>query len=67
MAAECLVPDYIQPTQAKGCRSAAAVRDYMRLQCFTSFLAFAPGGLRLAIYQPSRPFVVESFGGRRDF
>jgi glyoxalase/bleomycin resistance protein/dioxygenase superfamily protein len=27
----------------------------------------APGGLRLAIYQPSRPFVVESFGGRRDF
>ena len=26
-----------------------------------------PGGLRLAIYQPSRPFVVESFKGRRDF
>jgi hypothetical protein len=26
-----------------------------------------PGGLRLAIYQPSRPFVVESFRGRRDF
>jgi hypothetical protein len=26
-----------------------------------------PGGLRLAIYQPSRPFVIESFKGRRDF
>jgi hypothetical protein len=26
-----------------------------------------PGGLRLAIYQPVRPFVVESFRGRRDF
>ena len=26
-----------------------------------------PGGLRLAIYQPVRPFVVESFKGRRDF
>ena len=26
-----------------------------------------PGGLRMAIYQPTRPFVVESFGGRRDF
>ena len=26
-----------------------------------------PGGLRLAIYQPMRPFVVESFKGRRDF
>jgi hypothetical protein len=26
-----------------------------------------PGGLRLAIYQPSRPFVVDSFRGRRDF
>jgi hypothetical protein len=26
-----------------------------------------PGGLRLGIYQPSRPFVVESFRGRRDF
>ena len=26
-----------------------------------------PGGLRMAIYQPSRPFVVESFRGRRDF
>ncbi len=26
-----------------------------------------PGGLRLAIYQPSRPFVVESFRARRDF
>jgi hypothetical protein len=26
-----------------------------------------PGGLRLAIYQPSRPFVVDSFEGRRDF
>ena len=27
----------------------------------------SPGGLRLAIYEPSRPFVVESFRGRRDF
>ena len=27
----------------------------------------SPGGLRLAIYEPSRPFVVESFKGRRDF
>ena len=27
----------------------------------------SPGGLRLAIYQPVRPFVVESFKGRRDF
>lgn len=27
----------------------------------------APGGLRLAIYEPIRPFVVESFTGRRDF
>jgi hypothetical protein len=27
----------------------------------------SPGGLRLAIYQPIRPFVVESFRGRRDF
>jgi hypothetical protein len=27
----------------------------------------APGGLRLAIYERSRPFVVESFAGRRDF
>jgi hypothetical protein len=26
-----------------------------------------PGGLRLAIYAPVRPFVVESFKGRRDF
>jgi hypothetical protein len=26
-----------------------------------------PGGLRLAIYQPTRPFVIESFRGRRDF
>ena len=26
-----------------------------------------PGGLRLAIYQPVRQFVVESFRGRRDF
>ena len=26
-----------------------------------------PGGLRIAIYEPSRPFVVESFRGRRDF
>jgi hypothetical protein len=26
-----------------------------------------PGGLRMAIYQPSRPFVVESFRGRHDF
>ena len=26
-----------------------------------------PGGLRLAIYEPSRPFVIESFKGRRDF
>jgi len=26
-----------------------------------------PGGLRMAIYQPTRPFVVESFKGRRDF
>jgi hypothetical protein len=26
-----------------------------------------PGGLRMAIYEPIRPFVVESFGGRRDF
>jgi hypothetical protein len=26
-----------------------------------------PGGLRLALYEASRPFVVESFRGRRDF
>lgn len=26
-----------------------------------------PGGLRMAIYQPVRPFVVESFKGRHDF
>jgi hypothetical protein len=27
----------------------------------------APGGQRFAIYEPSRPFVVDSFRGRRDF
>jgi len=27
----------------------------------------APGGLRLAVYEPIRPFVVDSFMGRRDF
>ena len=27
----------------------------------------SPGGLRFAIYAPVRPFVVESFRGRRDF
>ena len=27
----------------------------------------APGGQRIAIYEASRPFVVESFAGRRDF
>jgi hypothetical protein len=27
----------------------------------------APGGVRLAIYEPSRSFVVDSFIGRRDF
>jgi len=26
-----------------------------------------PGGLRVALYEASRPFVVESFRGRRDF
>ena len=26
-----------------------------------------PGGMRIAIYEASRPFVVESFRGRRDF
>jgi hypothetical protein len=26
-----------------------------------------PGGVRFALYEPSRPFVVESFKGRRDF
>ena len=26
-----------------------------------------PGGLRMALYEPSRPFVIESFRGRRDF
>jgi hypothetical protein len=26
-----------------------------------------PGGLRMALYEPTRPFVVESFRGRRDF
>ena len=27
----------------------------------------APGGQRVALYEPSRPGVVESFAGRRDF
>ena len=27
----------------------------------------APGGLRLAIYEPTRPFVVDSMAGQRDF
>src|SRR5207248_2857175 len=27
----------------------------------------APGGLRLAIYQATRPFVVDSMAGQRDF
>jgi hypothetical protein len=27
----------------------------------------APGGLRIAIYEPVRPFVVESWMGQRDF
>ena len=27
----------------------------------------APGGLRLAIYEATRPFVVDSMAGRRDF
>ena len=27
----------------------------------------APGGQRVAIYEPTRAFVVESFAGRRDF
>ena len=27
----------------------------------------APGGLRIALYEPTRAFVVESFRGRRDF
>jgi hypothetical protein len=27
----------------------------------------APGGLRLAIYESSRPFVVDSMAGQRDF
>ena len=31
----------------------------------TSFTT--PGGHRVALYEPSRPFVVESFAGRRDF
>lgn len=26
-----------------------------------------PSGIRMAIYQPTRPFVVESFRGRHDF
>jgi hypothetical protein len=26
-----------------------------------------PGGLRMALYEPTRPFVVDSFRGRRDF
>jgi hypothetical protein len=27
----------------------------------------APGGLRIALYEPTRAFVVDSFKGRRDF
>jgi len=27
----------------------------------------APGGQRIAIYEASRPFVIDSFAGRRDF
>jgi catechol 2,3-dioxygenase-like lactoylglutathione lyase family enzyme len=27
----------------------------------------APGGQRIAVYEPTRPEVVESFAGRRDF
>ena len=27
----------------------------------------SPGGVRLAIYEPSRPFVVDSMAGQRDF
>jgi hypothetical protein len=27
----------------------------------------SPGGVRLALYEATRPFVVESFRGRRDF
>jgi hypothetical protein len=27
----------------------------------------SPGGLRLAVYELARPFVLESFAGRRDF
>ena len=26
-----------------------------------------PGGLRMALYEPTRPFVVDAFRGRRDF
>lgn len=26
-----------------------------------------PGGLRFALYEPTRPFVLDSFKGRRDF
>jgi hypothetical protein len=26
-----------------------------------------PGGLRFALYEPTRPFVLDSFRGRRDF
>jgi hypothetical protein len=26
-----------------------------------------PGGLRMAIYEPTRPFVIDSFRGRHDF
>jgi hypothetical protein len=26
-----------------------------------------PGGMRIALYEPVRPFVVDSFRGRRDF
>ena len=26
-----------------------------------------PGGLRMALYEPARPFVVDAFRGRRDF
>jgi hypothetical protein len=26
-----------------------------------------PGGLRMAVYEPTRPFVIDSFRGRHDF
>ena len=26
-----------------------------------------PGGLRIALYEPTRPFVIDTFRGRRDF